>query len=323
MTTMIIAEHNNIRLQPATLSTLAAARCFSLPITMLIIGYQCASVITEASKLADVTLVKAIDHKIYEHPLVESLIPVILNSMNHSDRIILAPSTTFGKNILPYLAAKLDVAQISDIISVIDENTVDHPIYAGNAIERVKSLDAIKIFTVRTTAFNAISTQQEPCAIERSISADDYINNITILDRIKFINYIHNQSTRPDLNSARIVVAGGRGLQSSENFKLIEELADILQAAVGASRAAVDAGFVANDCQVGQTGKIVAPELYIAIGISGAVQHLAGMKDSKIIVAINKDEDAPIMQIANYRLIGDLFVIVPQLLEGFKQIKRK
>jgi electron transfer flavoprotein alpha subunit len=315
MNTLVIAEHNNSSLSPVTRNTLTAAKKIGLPITMLVIGYNCDSVINEASKLSGVSLVVTVNHPAYQNFLIEQLVPIILNTIGTSCRFVLAPATTFGKNLLPYVAAKLDVAQISDICKIIDSATFEHTIYAGNAIEIIQSLDAIKILTIRTTSFDPVYETQSACAVESSNLPSDVINQFVAASPTCFIERICSHATRPDLSNARIIVSGGRGLQSAEKFKLIEDLADVMGAAVGASRAAVDAGFVSNDYQIGQTGKIVAPELYIAIGISGAVQHLAGMKDAKIIVAINKDEDAPIMQIANYRLVGDLFVIVPQLIK--------
>lgn len=238
-------------------------------------------------------------------PLVaEAIVPSLLNLARNYTHI-LAPANTFGKNLLPRLAAQLDVMQISDVVKIISPDTFERPIYAGNAIQTVQSLDPIKVMTIRTTAFEAVDEDVTPLTLTIEGTSQNS----------KIIDFKHSESTRPDLTTARVVVAGGRGLQAKENFKLLDSLADLLNAAVGATRAVVDAGFVPNDYQVGQTGKIVAPELYIAIGISGAIQHLAGMKDSKVIVAINKDPDAPIFQVADYGLVGDLFEIIPELIK--------
>lgn len=311
MSTLVIAEHNNKQLHSATLNTIAAAKKLGKECVVLVAGYQCQKVAEDAAVVDGVHAVWLYDNACYEHPLAESLGNLIVGLADSFDAI-LAPSTTFGKNLLPRVAAKLDVIQVSDVSRIIDTDTFEHPIYAGNAIETIKVLDPKKVLTIRTTAFDAVSEKQTACCIEA-------MNNVDSKCPSKFVKHELNQSTRPDLGAAKIIVSGGRGLQNAEKFKLIEEFADVLGAAVGASRAAVDAGFVPNDYQVGQTGKVVAPNLYFAIGISGAVQHLAGMKDSKVIVAINKDADAPIFQIASYGLVGDLFEIVPQLIEQLKQ----
>lgn len=310
MSALVLVEHNNKTLHPATANTLAAALATNETVTMLVVGNQCRSVAEQVASLQGVHAVWLVDNSCYEHQLPESIADLVL-SFASSFKSIIASASTFGKNTLPRIAAKLDVAQVSEVSKIIDANTFEHPVYAGNVIERVKVLDDIKVMTIRTTAFNPITAKQEPCCIET-------IDKECRFDRTEFVKHELSQSVRPDLGSAKIVVSGGRGLQNAEKFQLIESLADVLGAAVGASRAAVDAGFVPNDYQVGQTGKIVAPTLYFAIGISGAVQHLAGMKDSKIIVAINKDEDAPIFQIATYGLVGDLFELVPQLIEQLK-----
>jgi len=310
MSALVLVEHNNKSMHPTTLNTLAAALQLSNSVTMLVVGYQCKDVADQVAAIKGVHSVWLVDHSCYEHHMPESIADLVM-SFGNSFQAILAPASTFGKNILPRVAAMLDVAQVSEVSRIIDANTFEHPVYAGNAIERVKSLDALKIMTIRTTAFDPVTEKQSPCGIE-------VINKECHFGGSQFIKHELSQSARPDLGSAKIVVSGGRGLQSAEKFKLVEDLADTLGAAVGASRAAVDAGFVPNDYQVGQTGKIVAPTLYIAIGISGAVQHLAGMKDSRVIVAINKDEDVPIFQIANYGLVGDLFELVPQLIEQLK-----
>jgi electron transfer flavoprotein alpha subunit len=310
MNTLILVEHDNQSLHPVTLNTLSAAKHFAGPVHMLVVGHQCQSVVDQCAKVDGVSLVLVVDNPVYEHVLAEQLTPLVVE-LASAYQAILAPATTFGKNSLPRVAAKLDVAQISDVTTIIDENTFEHPIYAGNAIQRVQSLDSIKLLTIRTTAFDPVMGTQPPCPTKT-------IDVEPISVKTQFVSHQLNQSTRPELGSAKIIVSGGRGLQSAEKFKLIDELADVLGGAVGASRAAVDAGFVPNDYQVGQTGKVVAPDLYIAIGISGAIQHLAGMKDSKVIVAINKDEDAPIFQIANYGLVGDLFEVVPELIRILK-----
>ncbi|AMP90370.1 electron transfer flavoprotein subunit alpha/FixB family protein [Legionella pneumophila] len=310
MGTLVLVEHNNQQLHPATRNTLSAAIELGDKITLLVVGYQCHSVAEEAARLEGVQAVLHVDNPCYEYQLAEPVSDLVV-SFAHSFSAILAPSSTFGKNILPRVAAQLDVTQISDVSKIINSDTFEHPVYAGNAIETVRVLDPLKVMTIRTTAFDPITSNQEACCIE-SIDKEFEAKGS------QFIRHELSKSERPDLGSAKIVVSGGRGLQSAEKFKLIEELADALGAAVGASRAAVDAGFVPNDYQVGQTGKVVAPMLYIAVGISGAVQHLAGMKDSKVIVAINKDADAPIFQIANYGLVGDLFELVPQLIEQLK-----
>ncbi|RUR07814.1 electron transfer flavoprotein subunit alpha/FixB family protein [Legionella sp. km772] len=311
MGALVLVEHNNQQMHPATRNVLAAALCLDSKPTLLVIGSNCAKVAEEVAELNGVGRVLCVDKPCYEHQLAESCAELLVSHAS-SFNAILAASSTYGKNILPRVAALLDLAQISDVSKIINTDTFEHPIYAGNAIETVRIIDPIKILTIRTTAFDPVSAIQMPCAIE-------YVDEEFVAKNSQFIKHELSKSERPDLGSAKIVVSGGRGLQSAERFKLIEELADALGAAVGASRAAVDAGFVPNDYQVGQTGKVVAPALYFAIGISGAVQHLAGMKDSKVIVAINKDEDAPIFQIANYGLVGDLFSLVPEFIEQLKK----
>lgn len=307
MSTLVLVEHNNHTMHPATRNTLAAALELDNKPTLLVVGHQCSEVAAQVATLSGVHAVWYVDKPCYEHQLAEQITDLVV-SFASSFNAILASSSTYGKNILPRIAALLDVAQVSDVSKIIDANTFEHPIYAGNAIETVRVLDVIKVMTVRTTAFSPITVSQAACCIEN-------INQEFQAKSSEFIKHELSKSERPDLGSAKIVVSGGRGLQTADKFKLIDDLADALGAAVGASRAAVDAGFVPNDYQVGQTGKVVAPMLYIAVGISGAVQHLAGMKDSKVIVAINKDEDAPIFQIADYGLVGDLFELVPQLIE--------
>ena len=304
MAVMVLAEHDGKQLKPATLHAVSAATKLG-DVHVLVAGSNCAAVAAAAAKVAGVTKVLVADDAAYAHPLAEDLTQLLLGLAKNYTHV-LAPATTFGKNIMPRVAALLDVAQVSDITAVIANDTFERPIYAGNAIATVKSADPIKVVTVRTTAFPAAATAGGNATTEMVAAAGS-----TGLSQ--YVGAELAQSARPELTAARIIVAGGRGLQSGANFKLLERLADKLGAAVGASRAAVDAGFVPNDYQVGQTGKIVAPELYIAIGISGAIQHLAGMKDSKVIVAINKDEEAPIFQVADYGLVGDLFEIVPAL----------
>ena len=310
MSTLVLVEHNNHTMHPATRNILAAALELDNKPTLLVVGHQCGEVAAQAATLAGVHAVWCVDKPCFEHQLAEQVSDLVVSFAN-SFNAILASSGTFGKNILPRVAALLDVAQVSDVSKIINPNAFEHSVYAGNAIETVHVLDDMKVMTVRTTAFNPVTATQAACCIEN-------INQEFPAKGSQFVKHELSKSERPDLGTSKIVVSGGRGLQSAEKFKLINDLADALGAAVGASRAAVDAGFVPNDYQVGQTGKVVAPVLYIAVGISGAVQHLAGMKDSKIIVAINKDEDAPIFQIADYGLVGDLFELVPQLIEQLK-----
>ncbi|CAM4503458.1 MAG: Electron transfer flavoprotein subunit alpha [Legionella sp.] len=311
MSTLILVEHDNQSMHPATRNVLSAAQQLGEEVHLLVAGHQCKTVAEQVAELSGVHKVLYVDKPCYEHPLAEQMSDLVL-AVASSFKAILIPSSTFGKNIAPRIAALLDVAQVSDVSKILDNTTFEHPIYAGNAIEKVRVLDAIKVITIRTTAFDAVTAIQAACTIET-------LDNEFAAQSSQFMKHELSKSERPDLGTAKIVVSGGRGLQSAEKFKLIEELADALGAAVGASRAAVDAGFVPNDYQVGQTGKVVAPMLYIAVGISGAVQHLAGMKDSKVIVAINKDEDAPIFQIADYGLVGDLFELVPQLIAHIKR----
>lgn len=305
MTTLVIADHDNNELKDSTLNTVTAASAFGNDIHILVAGAGCDVVADAASKIAGVSKVLCADDASLEHPLAEILAPLIVDLSDGYDQIMVAATTT-GKNFMPRVAALLDMAQISDIVSVESADTFKRPIYAGNAIATVQSSDAKKLITVRTTAFDA--------AAKEGGSAD--IEKVTVGDNpglSSFVGAELSASERPDLTSAKIIISGGRGMGSGENFSLIESVADKLGAAIGASRAAVDAGYVPNDYQVGQTGKIVAPELYIAVGISGAIQHLAGMKDSKVIVAINKDEEAPIFQVADYGLVADLFDALPEL----------
>ena len=305
MTVLVIAEHDHQSLKAATLNTVAAATKIGGDIHVLVAGAGCQAVAQAAAQLQGVAKVKVADAAHYQNQTAENLTALVLaQAAGYSH--ILAPATTFGKNLLPRVAALLDVAQISEITGVDAPDTFVRPIYAGNALATVKSADPVKVITVRSTAFDAVAGGNN-AAIEGIAAAAD--TNQTQLTQREL-----TKSERPELGAAKIIVSGGRGLGSGENYHtLLEPLADKLGAALGASRAAVDAGFVPNDYQVGQTGKIVAPQLYLAIGISGAIQHLAGMKDSKVIVAINKDPDAPIFQVADYGLVGDLFEVVPQL----------
>ncbi len=304
MSTLVIAEHDNSELKPATLHAVTAAAQIG-DVDVLVAGSDCGAPAEAATKISGVQKVLKADNSLYAHDLAENLAPLIVSlAANYSH--VLAPATSAGKNVMPRVAALMDVAQISEIISVESEDTFVRPIYAGNAMACVKSTDATKIITVRTTGFDAASEEGGSAAIEDVAAGDD-------AGLSSFVGAELTKSERPELTSAKIVISGGRGMQSGDNFAMLEQVADKLGAAVGASRAAVDAGFVPNDYQVGQTGKVVAPELYIAVGISGAIQHLAGMKDSKVIVAINKDEEAPIFQVADYGLVADLFDAVPEL----------
>jgi len=311
MTLYIVAEHDHQHLDTSIFSLMTAALQLDPNPVVLVLGYQCGSVAEEAAALSGVAEVWMLDDPAFEHPLAEQMAPVIVSKVQEATHVLMA-SSTFGKNLLPRVAALLDVGQISDVTAVINAKTYERPIYAGNAVEVVESLDQQQIISIRATAFAAASETQD-AAVVQTWEAEIQTT------KTHFLRHELSESVRPDLGSAKIVVSGGRGLQSAEQFKLVEDLADALGAALGASRAAVDAGFISNDHQVGQTGKIVAPNLYIAVGISGAIQHLAGIKDSHVIVAINKDENAPIFQIANYGLVGDLFDIVPQLISELKQ----
>ena len=304
MSVLVIAEHDNAELKPATLNTVAAATQLG-DVDILVAGDNCSAVADTAAKIAGVGKVLKADAPALKTGLAENIAPMIVE-LSSSYSHILAPATTHGKNIMPRVAALLDVAQISEITSVVSADTFVRPIYAGNAMATVQSADAIKIITVRTTGFDAAPAEGGSAALED-------VTNIMDAALSSFVGQELTVSERPELTSAKVVISGGRGMQSGENFPMLEEIADKLGAAVGASRAAVDAGFVPNDYQVGQTGKVVAPDLYIAVGISGAIQHLAGMKDSKVIVAINKDEEAPIFQVSDYGLVADLFEAVPDL----------
>ena len=307
MANLVLAEHDNASLKDATLHTVTAATKLSPDVHVLVAGSNCGPAADAASKITGVTKVLVADAPDYEHPLAEVIAPLLVKLAPSYDAI-LAPATTMGKNILPRVAALLDVAQISDIVDVISETSFKRPIYAGNAIATVETSDSKKVITVRTTGFEKAGTDGS-APVEK-------IDGMVNPGLSSFVGQELSKSERPELTSARIIISGGRGMGSGENFALLEKVADKLGAAIGASRAAVDAGFVPNDYQVGQTGKIVAPELYIAVGISGAIQHLAGMKDSKVIVAINKDEEAPIFQVADYGLVADLFKALPELAEA-------
>ena len=305
MSILVIVEHDNGAVNAATLNTVAAAQAIGGDIDALVSGHNCSEVAEAAAAISGISKVIVSDAAENANGLAENIAPLIAG-MAHSYSHILAPATTYGKNILPRVAALSDTAQISDIIAVIDKDTFQRPIYAGNAIATVRSSDALKIITVRSTAFEAVADTGGTATIEQIDAAGDA--GLSSFEKSEL-----SKSERPELTSAGIVVSGGRGMQDGSNFGMLEKIADKLGAAVGASRAAVDAGFVPNDYQVGQTGKVVAPDLYMAVGISGAIQHLAGMKDSKVIVAINKDDEAPIFQVADYGLVADLFDAVPEL----------
>jgi len=309
MSVLLVAEHDNEQLLPATAVTVAAATALPGPVTLLVVGHDCGTVSEQAARLQGVSQVRVADAPHYAHPLAENLSALVLAQAEGFSHI-LAPATTFGKNFLPRVAAMLDVELISDVIAIESEDTFVRPIYAGNVLARVKSSDSIKLVTVRPTAFEAVEAGLEAAPLESVAAAAD-----TGLSRL--VKMERTDTSRPELSSARVVVSGGRGMGSREDYlRLLSPLADKLGAALGASRAAVDAGYVPNDFQVGQTGKIVAPDVYFAVGISGAIQHLAGMKESRVIVAINKDPDAPIMQVADYVLEADLFEALPQLIEA-------
>jgi len=311
MTIIVIAEHDNQQLKSATANALTAAKVLAektnSELHLFVAGHQCSAVVEAAQQIPIVDKVLAVDDEALAYQLPENLAPLLTDEVKQrSVTHVLAASTTQGKNLLPRVAALLDVAQISDVSGIVDTDTFIHPIYAGNALQTLKSSDSIKVLTIRTTSFDVAEITGGQASIETL--------NITINPtNTRFISEQITQTDRPELSSARIVVSGGRAMKSSDNFALLESLADTLGAAVGASRAAVDAGYVSNDMQVGQTGKTVAPDLYLAVGISGAIQHLAGMKDSKVIVAINNDSEAPIFGVADYGLVADLFEAVPKL----------
>ncbi|RCK47699.1 electron transfer flavoprotein subunit beta [Thalassospira profundimaris] len=305
MSILVIAEHDNTELKGATLSTIAAAKKIGGDITVLVAGENCAAIADAAAKAEGVSKVLLADNAAYGHALAENLAGLVTELAGDYSHILAASSTT-GKNFMPRVAALKDVAQISDIIDVESADTFVRPIYAGNALATVQSSDSLKLITVRTTGFDPVAGEGGSASVENVSIASDF-------GKSSFVGQELTESERPELAAAAVVISGGRGMGSAENFHLIEPIADKLGAAIGASRAAVDAGYAPNDWQVGQTGKVVAPQLYIAVGISGAIQHLAGMKDSKVIVAINKDEDAPIFSVADYGLVADLFEALPAL----------
>ncbi len=307
MPALVLAEHDNQHLKSATLNTVTAAAKAAGEVHVLVAGHPCAAAAQQAAQIRGVTKVLVADAAHLADGLAENVAEQVL-ALAKGYSHVFAPATSFGKNVLPRVAAKLDSAQVSDIIGVESPDTFTRPIYAGNAIATVQSGDAIKVVTVRPTSFEAAPAEGGSATIEN-------VTPVADAGLSKFVGREVAKSDRPELQGAKIVVSGGRGLGSAENFKLLEQLADKLNAALGASRAAVDAGYAPNDWQVGQTGKVVAPQLYIAVGISGAIQHLAGMKDSKVIVAINKDPEAPIFSVADYGIVGDLFEVVPQLVK--------
>jgi electron transfer flavoprotein alpha subunit len=314
MTTLLIAEHDNKHLKDATSKALTAAKALGGEVHILVAGKDCQAVAEAAAKFDGVGKVLIADNAAYEHGLAEPLAALVVALAPAYDAIV-APATTSGKNVMPRVAALLDVMQISDITKILAADTFERPIYAGNAIQTVKSTDAKKVITVRTSTFQATGEGGSAPIEPVSAAADPALSS--------FVGEELSKSDRPELTSAKIIISGGRAMQSRENFgKYIEPVADRLGAAMGASRAAVDAGYAPNDWQVGQTGKVVAPELYIAVGISGAIQHLAGMKDSKVIVAINKDEEAPIFQVADYGLVADLYSALPELAAELDKVKR-
>ena len=311
MSVLVLAEHDNESVKPATHSAVTAASELDSDVHVLVAGHNCGAAAEAAAKITGVSKVLKADDAAYANALAENLAPLLIGLAGNY-AALLAPTTTSGKNVMPRVAALLDVAQISDIMKIESPDTFVRPIYAGNALATVQSSDATKVITVRATGFDAAAAEGGSATVEDIAAADNP-------GLSTFVSQELSASERPELTSARVIISGGRGMQNGENFAMLEKVADLLGAAVGASRAAVDAGFVPNDYQVGQTGKIVAPELYVAVGISGAIQHLAGMKDSKVIVAINKDEEAPIFQVADYGIVGDLFKIVPELEEELKK----
>ncbi|MCH7542509.1 MAG: electron transfer flavoprotein subunit alpha/FixB family protein [Proteobacteria bacterium] len=316
MAILVLAEHDHRSISPATLNTCSAAKALAAltggDVAVLVAGENCGGAARDAAGIEGVTKVLQADDGAFAHPLAENLTELVLSIADGYSHILF-PATTFGKNVAPRVAALLDVQQISDIIEITAPDTFVRPVYAGNALATVQSRDTVKVITVRTTAFEKAETGGEKAEAGGGAAEIEAIAARSGPALSRFISADLSVSERPELTSARIIISGGRGMGSADNFKLLEQIADHLNAAIGASRAAVDAGFVPNDYQVGQTGKIVAPELYIAVGISGAIQHLAGMKDSKVIVAINKDEEAPIFQVADYGIVGDLFKVLPEL----------
>jgi electron transfer flavoprotein alpha subunit len=313
MAVLVLAQHDNQTLDPATLHGVTAATQLPGPCHLLVAGKDCGGVAEAAAAIPGIEKVLRVEHDAYANPVAEDLAPLLVAMAGAYDHVV-AASTTFSRNVMPRVAALLDTAQLSDIVEVVSPSTFKRYIYAGNALTTVESKDQKRVVTVRTTTFDAAPAEGGSATIETAAAVDP-------AGLARFVGREVQSSARPDLGSARVVVSGGRGVGSSENFQIIEKLADAVGAAVGASRAAVDAGYAPNDWQVGQTGKIVAPDLYIAVGISGAIQHLAGMKDSKVIVAINKDEEAPIFQVADYGIVGDLFKLVPELTEKLAAAK--
>ena len=309
MTILVVIEHDNNTIKQSSLSTISAAKKIEDNVEAIILGKDMNSAVNDLKKCDHLKKIYTVDDKMFENSIAENLSNAIAKFIDGKDfSHILSPSTTFGKNMSPKLSALLDVQQISDITNIISSDTFERPIYAGNAIAKVRSNDKVKVITVRPTCF-------EPCGKNSEIDSQELVLDIDVNGNVSFVKYDQSKSDRPELTSAKIVISGGRGMQNGDNFKLLEGIADKLGAAMGASRAAVDAGFVPNDWQVGQTGKIVAPDLYIAVGISGAIQHIAGIKDSKFIACINKDEEAPIFNFSDYGLVGDLFEVLPQLEE--------
>tara|TARA_B100000989_G_scaffold282047_1_gene246774 strand:+ start:2828 stop:3766 length:939 start_codon:yes stop_codon:yes gene_type:complete len=308
MKVLVIVEHDNKEIKSSTLSCVSAAKLISEDIELLVFGHNCKEVLDKSQKIDNIKKVNVFQHKSFSHLIAESVSLQLISFLKKNQFThILAPSTTFGKNLLPRVSALLDVQQVSDVTKIIDHETFERPIYAGNAIMTVKSNDEIKVLTVRSTCF------EQSAFLENSAEINECMIDVKFENKSEFLKHELSDSDRPELTSAKVVISGGRGMQNGDNFKLLEGIADKLGAAVGASRAAVDAGFVPNDWQVGQTGKIVAPDLYIAVGISGAIQHIAGIKDSKFIVAVNKDEEAPIFKFSDYGLVGDLFEVLPKL----------
>ena len=308
MKVLVIVEHNNKTIKPSTFSTITAGSQICDDVNALIIGHKLQGAVDELKKADNLKKILLVEKEGLDNPIAENLSSHIIEFLKDNDQYthILTPSSTFGKNLSPKIATKLDVQQISDIIKIFDPDTFERPIYAGNAIAKVKSTEKMKVLTVRPTCF-------ELCGLSSEVEVENLnLKNID-LSSVSFVAYDESKSDRPELTSAKVIISGGRGMQNGDNFKLLEGIADKLGAAMGASRAAVDAGFVPNDWQVGQTGKIVAPDLYVAVGISGAIQHIAGIKDSKVIASINKDEEAPIFKFSDYGLVADLFQILPEL----------